>query len=450
MAQFLEYNDEPALADGGIIVLSGYADAFDRADGDVDHGWNDLADELPFHEPAQIVGGKLGAGASPTYGQLGVWRELGRDGSGDGFEIELDWTFEPDLSNVGWQAGALAFFNPAGAEGEQGLAFYYDISLSGNPSQFFGIYGMFDAVDFLTPAHYLLYEFNWLSHNSFHSDRGKVATIGLRVAHGQVEGRVDGERVCGPIPIPAWAEGIDAWGVNNIMAPTPLNLGNIDAIRIRDWTEPLGAHPVASVPAAGATVKASTAATIDVAYPASPSAGDQIVAVLTTINGDIATPSGWTSKLTQQVTSGIRLHVFTKAATGSESGDVTFSRSSGTGHCGGFMFLARDANPAGNATSGSGQANTSSTSIASPDQQIGGLDKLIVWIGAVAANSAITVPAGYTSIANLGTSGAAINCAAGYKLESSVPISTLTGPTGTVAAANASVGASMLLHPDPR
>lgn len=445
------------------FTLPGYWDTFSRADGSaVGNGWTDLAATLTNHAPAIINSGRVGIGTSSFsgsgitktgLGQFGIYRSVGLS---DGVEVTLRHQratsgFDGDLDDVAWQFGPSVFVNPTGAQAQMGMSLTWDITVIASGGMLVQMMGLFDQPDWLNPTYYQIYEGAWMDVKNIRLNPGDVNVLKLRCFGGKIAGYWNGIRCLGPFSTPSWAVGRDGWGAHNIMAGSPIsNTGNIDTIRIQPWTTSLGSYPsVPTVSTAGTTAKAATAGSIAVPYP-TVSAGQLLVAVVATMNGNFTTPSGWRQDGTVQVTSDIRASIFTKTATGTESGTLSFVRASGTDNCAGFMFPVSGYNPILPGHGATGSANSSSTTLASGSRATFGPNRLAVWVGATANNVAITIPGGYTSIANCGTSGATINLAAGYTTVSSAGQSTTGVVNGTLASSVTSAGLMEIIDPDPR
>lgn len=455
----------PIAPFGQAVALPGFWDTFPGADGSAPgNGWIDLATGLAHHAPAKVQSGRVGIGAASFtgsgitkvgLGQFGIYRKVGLT---DGVEVTLRHHratngLDPDLDDLAWQFGPSVFVDPTGAQAQMGMSLTWDISVTHNGGALVQMMGLFDQADWLNPTYYVIYEGAWMDIANIRvGDADGMNVMKLRCVGGKCAGYWNGVRCLGPFDVPSWALGRDGWGAHTIMASGPIsNIGNIDTIRVQPWSQSLGSYPaVPAVGAAGSTVKAAAAGSVAVAYPTSPAAGALLVAVVATNNGNFNTPAGWQSDGTATVTSGIRATVFTKLADGTETGTMTFVRSSGTGDCAGFMFAVTGQNPLSPAHGAAGSVNTASTALASGSHSIFGPNRQSVWVGATATATAITMPAGYTSIANAGTAGASINVAAGYKPISSAGQSTTGVVTGTLGGSVASVGLLEVIDPDPR
>lgn len=444
-----------------------FSDTFTRADGAIGNGWDDLAADIPGnHDPAVITSGRLGAGSDVDAKQIGVYRSLSLT---DGVEITVQWVrgiagTDPNTSDIGWQPGPMAFVDPAGDPAEIALASYYDVSLSGI-APYFACWGVFDG-DVDTMGNYVNYDSN------FKADGAGPALVG---PEGHIVGkhivRCNGDkiagyfqrgsdpttlqRIWGPIPVPAAFQDRDGWGAHNISMSLGLpNIGNIDSIILRPYSTDLGDYPATpTTPHVGVPVKAAAAASINVAYPANVAAGEYIIAAINSGGADISTPSGWTSIANASIAGGLRTRLFGKLATGTESGVQNFARASGTGNMGGVMFTVAGFNPVATSLTinAEGQNNPSSTDVPAPAKTISGLNRLVIWIGARGANVAITPPATYNLITELGTADAtATNLSIASKEIDSSPQSS-TGPiVGSIAAASTTNGFSITVMPDPR
>lgn len=450
----------PVRPFGMPAIVPGFWDTFDRASGSpVGNGWTDLASALPHYAPALVQDGRLGIGTAGANGLFGIYRQIGLT---DGVEVTVRQRratagLDGNLDDIGWQPGPAVHVNPAAINNQRGLTLIFDIavsSLSNPPAIFVGVWAMFDNSDYIlnTPDGYILYESNWMQPELLNvGGLNSINSIRFRCVGGKMSGYWNGQRIVGPIDVPSWAVGVDGWGANNICASLPIsNIGNVDVVQIRPYSTSLGSYPSVTVGHTGATNKAATASSINVAYP-TVIAGELLVLVVATNNGTFTTPTGWTSKGTVTIASGIRGHVFEKVADGTESGNLTIARATGTDNLAGFMFTLDGYNINPVARGVSSQANTSSsTTLALPGVTIAGGNRFVVWIGATAGNVAITVPSGFTQIANCGTSGAAINLAAGWQNFTISPQATSPAMNGTLGSSATSVAMSYKVYPDPR
>lgn len=276
---------------------------------------------------------------------------------------------------------------------------------------------------------------------------GEVHEFEVRSVGGYAATFIDGVHRSGPVPIDAAHLGSAIHGMH-IQTGT-LDKKYVEYLTVSKFT---GSLPVLNRPTINGTPTTnavSSALSIDINYPSGIVAGEYLVAFVVYNNGTPQTPGGWAAHGTANITGGLKLTMYYKLATGSESGSLTFSKTGTNNTAAGVMFRLGGANTQYIAWGG-GQGNTSaSTSVASPDQLIAGTKKFGVWATAIANAEDITLPSGYSTVAATGTGGPAINLVVGSKDYDTVPAATIPGPVGSLGVARASVSMNFYFHPQP-
>lgn len=276
---------------------------------------------------------------------------------------------------------------------------------------------------------------------------GEVHEFEVRSVGGYAATFIDGVHRSGPVPIDPAHLGSAIHGMH-------IQTGSLDKKYVEYLTVSkfIGSLPVLVRPTVNGTPttnNASSALSIDLSYPSGIVAGEYLVATVVYNNGTPQTPGGWTPWTTANITGGLKMAMYYKVATGSESGSQTFSKTGSNATVAGIMMRMGGLNTQYIAW-GSGQGNTSaSTNVASPDQLIAGTKKLGLWIAAIANAEDITLPSGYGSVAVTGTGGPAINLVIGSKAYDTVPADTIPGPVGTLGVARTSVAMALYFHPQP-
>lgn len=445
------------------------SDGFNRPDGLVEGGWTDWSDTLEFPQQAVIVDGRVGQGDMEAVdGYVVLTKDTPLTQTGE-FEMVMDH-HHPLLFDIFNQVGPVVNADhEAVDELAMGVTAAFDISVASFPFYFYNVLnGSPHGVDV---EDYEQFDMTWWPTSD--GTPGTNTTWILRVSGGEMAMYVNfrggpERRVCGPVPLPYPGQTGAGGQVMYGPWPTPDEPAGfytkpyypIDGLVIRPLTAVVGPYsPTPNIDATSNGVKAAASASINVPYPATPTAGSQFwCAIMNQNAGSVAAPVGWTLAGQHVVSSTRRLHLFTRdaLAVGDETGTVTFTKGSGTGNLGGAMWTVEGFNPyivgatALNRVSFVGSSGAASTDIVHPGTTVLGPNRLMFWCGAVLANQAITVPATWTEVANLGTGDStAINLAVACKEFSESPTAPTGAVTGTVAASVASTSIMWLVSPDP-
>jgi hypothetical protein len=235
----------------------------------------------------------------------------------------------------------------------------------------------------------------------------------LRSVDGFVAVEVNGETILGPCEIPAELLGSPVHGVQiDVAADTDEGLGVMDGVIIEADSTPLTTERAApAILGVGTAVETASSTTIDVPYPSGIQAGEHLYCVIAPKNGGTVSATDWDVTQTNfGVVASISGRVLHKVATGSESGNLTVTKST-AGIMAGVMFRV-DKQWVGFV---SGQGNSSaSTDMPAPAQTIFGQRQTAVWIGASNADGAITLPDGFTSMSTGVSGGQTIRLALGW------------------------------------
>lgn len=282
--------------------------------------------------------------------------------------------------------------------------------------------------------------------------------IRLRSVGGQVAVEINGVTVLGPCPIPAEILGSPIHGVQmDVAADTDEELGVMESVIIEADSTPLDTRSAPLTPGVGTQVEAASSTTINVPYPTTVVAGETLLCIVCTRNGGTISAAGWTDVPTSfglAVNTSIR--VIRKTATGSESGNLTVTKST-AGVMAGMMVRASGEEKASTVLAGQGNG-TASTNLPSPVSKILGPRRTSIWIGATSIDTNITLPAGYTAL-SLGVSGGqAVRMGVGVALVDAHPnapvypynsyiASNFPAQTGTAASSTTSAVGQILLFP---
>lgn len=291
----------------------------------------------------------------------------------------------------------------------------------------------------------------------------QVYEVSMFVSGGNVYLYVDGVRKAGPVPIDAThllspLHGVhiqtqngfadvayDTVIVEGLPDVRPLTAAEISALAVMTRPAVVGTTATTQV-----TSNEASSTAVDLTYPTTVNSGELLVAVVAYNTGTFTVaPTGWTLRVGGGTAGGIRIALFTKVSDGTETGTVTFTKTTGGASViGGVMFRMTGCNTTA-PMSGAAQGNTSSTNMASASQTVRGYKKKGLWAGASAQNQTITMPSGFSEIVKTGTAGQALNLSVGLMDYDVSPAASVAGPTGTIAVAGTSATIHGFFQPKP-
>jgi len=299
-----------------------------------------------------------------------------------------------------------------------GLSNFFDVSFFPNAAPFYAL------AAFRSPEHHVFwqgyYEYYDLNHHTVDIATWTAEpshTVAIRTYGGMMEGRFDGERVWGPVPVPSWALGRDGVGIHviDIFLPTDDNAAMIDNWVVRKWEEPLGSYP-ASVQAIAGPVATGNGSSFRVYYPNGVSPDDQfILLVAKNSNSNLPAPAGFfgTGSIEHPGSSSLRVHAYESSnrANGSENSSqyVTLNLASGSADYSAMMLVLKNVHPrlrygflnnpiANEFTTGTSQSPTHPGLLPNGPYRTG------LWVAAVdgsstgGSNLAVTPPAGFQTV----------------------------------------------------
>lgn len=378
------------------------------------NGWYDasIGTDIQADAPLLMAANGLRTASSQTYNGRSMWYRSFPGSSSGEVTVQM-------IAGLG-QFGPLAFCKPGGTI--KGIAFYWNL-----------LFGRWYLVTLGNEyADRVIYDSSPVKGIG----GGDEVDVSLRWSGTTISAYIDNVLVAGPVTVPSeirtyhnhgFYMGQDSSGTASVRSVQ----FNLSSPRAQGSAI---AHPV--VAANGTPTEVASATSIDVPHPAGVQPNDLLVAfVAYGAGGTPTTPSGWTQIASGQ--SGVRFVAYYKVAVGDESGtNQTFSKSTGSASTAagiilrvtGYVHVTGSAGITGGATT-----NTTTTSINAPGQDITGINALSLWGGALGSNTAITVPATHTLVAETGTAGQAINLSiaeADLVVSPNADSGTITGTAG--------------------
>lgn len=418
-------NGNPYKFGDKFIRTNVFADHFQRPDGEVSNDWLDIADTLPTYFDASYiqdnflmttVPGVLSTWPTPPAAPPALGYVVARNGIyrpttlSDNFEVTVEQYVTVQLGLL-HQLGPMVLVDPNADEFELGLMLWWDISVG--TFQILATFKGESKETMFRNSDYNIYTQN-VPVTEYNATGYHTHTV--RVVDNEIEGLVDGERVAGPIPVPAWAQGRLLHGASVLQIMTEIGRNDpfygvpateyypaqINKITIAPYNQPLVAPDPVSIGSMGSVVKTGAVSSVNIPYPATVNDGEKLIALVGTDNaGDIVAPDGWTLTEGQRVlfANQFGMYWFEKTAIGDETGNVTFAKASGTGVIGGFMFTLRNLHPRTfSATPVMSPNFAASTSIFSLNGKGNTPNQLQIWAGGMSNNEAITPPTGFTTV----------------------------------------------------
>ena len=255
-------------------------------------------------------------------------------------------------------------------------------------------------------------------------DLSTAYELKMRVVGTQVAVYLNGNLFCGPVTIPTALQGARRHGIQtDDLLTSSANTPTVSDCTITANSTPLDTYTGAVITDAnriGTATKFTSGTTIAVPYPATVTAGDILICVVgNEDNRTISTPAGW-SVVLPSGGFGVIGAVFSKVATGSESGTLTVTNSGAVTSAAGVIFCAQNVStyrPVDLAVTG----NYGVSPLDAPAQNLIGKGRLVILTSFGSLDAAHTHPVEFSTIAETGAGGA------GCKLKVSGQAPTFTG-----------------------
>lgn len=494
----VDADGNPLRIGGQTVPHPGFVrDTFARSGNKIGNGWSDYSDDTEYLDPVELRDGWIGSGDSVTYGHLIIARDNpnGADGDTKGYEVSMVWDATHFTDQV---SPMVAADSPANIDyrNEIGLCATPDVAL-GLPIYIVTAFHNPNThnVDTADDDNYVKFDFQVpvmheddffggidLSENISYDEYGSAillgdpeVTITLRVKDNKLAAWFGDQRVLGPIDLPEWAQGRTASGLQIIQArnypeivspyrhPVPRQ-DHVKSLTVKTWDGDLGDYPDAAT-VAGVTTPAqeasATSITVDVPTHTD---GDLLYAIVASNRAGAVTSAGW-----QQVSSGGSnpKQVLLVRVADSEPASYDFAHAGSAGPLAATIVALSGANPSvfmsewisgterpGFWNTANGQANAADTDVTGRSANIIGPNRTVLWFAAT-LDGAVTVPDGFTEVANTGDTGD-VRLTIGSKVfqpvqNGVVPAQQPTGElVGTSDAATASHVITMRVLPDPR
>lgn len=256
----------------------------------------------------------------------------------------------------------------------------------------------------VAPSQFRFLDVNWCP------DLSGAFELKMRVVGTQVAVYLDGDLFCGPVTIPAGLRGSRRHGVQtDDLATSTAETPTVSDVTMTRNSTPLDTYSAATITDAnrvGTPTKFTSGTTLNVPYPATVTAGDLLVCVVgNTSNRSITAPAGWTTMFN----SGFSVYkgVFTKVATGSETGTLAITHSGAVTNGAGVIFAVQNVSPYLPVdTTSMATGNFGASPVTAGALNLIGLGRIVMLVSFGNINAAHTHPAGYSTIAETTAGGA--------------------------------------------
>jgi hypothetical protein len=370
-----------------------FSDAFDRPPGPLGNGWTDAHTVVPpYQDQVGIVSGGVAdvalQGARDIDPSSSGWRgAFYRDlaGSTDQVRVATTVYLHPGQRTSG--GGPLAFCVPDSEAWALGA--WYDVGSFLNWYEF-GLVGR------------RVEDYRWLD-TCFapHPTNGGTFELEIRASHGSAAVFANGERVCGPVPIPAELRSSTRHGGQMDIGSRPeQGVAQIRSVTI----EPSRGGPIPDYQAAqveaGQTAELAGAGSLSLALPDQVAPGDLLVAVIGLGSaGSLVAPAGWVAAGVKAGPTGLTLACYTHKSTGGDPSPAVWT---GVGDAGavGVIVRARGVNRRVGQLGlpGSFVVSADAASVTTPSVRLTGIHRLGLWAALAGHGSTIGTPSGWASL----------------------------------------------------
>lgn len=374
------------------------ADGFDSPT--LDSRWQQYVDvvevEEEFRRAVPIVGtSQLGQTEEPTaaLGRIGMWREV--PWATDNVEVTIEAI--DNIATAGVNIGPLV--HAIDPDVEMGWSTYLNV-----------LFGLFLVTIGPEYDDRTVRDFQPVpdAANGGLTFGGQPFTFTIRSVNNEVNAYINGFHIMGPVTNGVAIQSSPRHGIYG--SGWSQGVGYANRVTIRHNDTPLEASSVPTIEGTPTSDTAAAASTLDLTVPSSPQAGEILVAIVAgAFSGTWTTAAqGWTPLTNISTASSRSARVFWKISDGTETGDVTFTKSSTAANLVGIMFRVAGVNNL-NATlhklaTANAQSNTASTSLAVASITPDAIQQLLVWWGFTPTNNDITLPGSYDDILQAGTS----------------------------------------------